>query len=237
MMNEFTFRENPDELHCLQCSLGMAIQATTGEDLDANSLEQITDFTPGLESWPFAAFLALASRGLYVANVEKFNAGLFVEDARDALMQQVGDESVVDRVFEVSDVPRQVALVRQCIDNPRIRFIERIPTLDDMIGALEKNAKLIVNLNSRMLRGADGYAGHLVFVHGYADGLLEVEDPGPPSRAGLGIDLEAFSRAWHSPTEGMANFIAISVDELELPVGVGRSCRVKPYVAACLLSG
>jgi hypothetical protein len=215
-MNDFTFRENPDELHCLQCSLGMAIQATTGEDIDPRSLERMTDFTPGLESWPFASFLALASRGLYVADVENFNAGLFVEDARAALMQQAGDESVVERIFEVSDVPRQAALVRQCIADPRIRFIERTPTTDDMIGALDKGAKLIVNVNSRMLRGADGYAGHLVFVHGYAEGLLNIEDPGPPSRPGLRIEPETFGRAWRSPTEGMANFIAISDHELDL---------------------
>ena len=194
----------------------MAIQAATGEDLDPTSLEQMTDFIPGLESWPFASFLALASRGLYVANVEKFNAELFVEDARAALMQQTGDEAVVDRVFEVSDVSRQVALVRECIANPRIRFIERIPSMADMIGALEHKAKLIVNVNSRKLRGADGYAGHLVFVHGYADGLLEVEDPGPPPCESLRIDQEIFDRAWRSPTEGMANYVAISTDELEL---------------------
>jgi hypothetical protein len=215
-MNEFTFRENPDELHCLQCSLGMAVQALTAEDLDLSALEQMTDFTPGLESWPFASFLALAGRGLYVADVENFNADLFVEDPRAALIRQAGDESVVERVFEVSDVFRQTALVRQCIADPLIRFIERTPTTDDMIEALDKGAKLIVNVNSRMLRGADGYAGHLVFVHGYTEGLLNIEDPGPPYQPGLRIDTETFGRAWRSPTEGMANFIAISDHELDL---------------------
>jgi len=196
----------------------MAIQAVTGEDLDFYSLEQITDFIPGLESWPFAAFLALASRGLHVVDVERFNAKLFVQDARAALMQQAGDESVVSRVFEVSDIPRQVSIVRRCMDSPLIRFVERIPSIDDMIQALANKAKLIVNINVRVLRGVEGYAGHLVFVHGYSDGPFEVEDPGPPPHAGLRIDHEAFDRAWRSPTEGMANYIAISKEELDLTI-------------------
>jgi hypothetical protein len=209
-MVEFTFRENPDDLHCVQCAVGMALQAVTGEDLSPEELEQITGFMPGLETWPFASFLALADRGLTVVDVESFDADLFVRDPRAALMRQANDASVVDRIFEVSDVARQVELVRACIASPRVSFVERIPSFDEMTAALARGAMLLVNVNTRILHGSEGYAGHVVFVHGYRDGQLDVEDPGPPSQAGARIDAETFGRAWRSPTEGMANYIAIS---------------------------
>jgi hypothetical protein len=219
MRPTFEFRENPDELHCLQCSVGMLLEALCSENLNEHALERLTDFTPGEESWPYATMLALASRGLYVTDVERFDPEAFVRDPRAALMEQAQDEAVVDRVFEVSNVPEQVALVRQCLADPHISFQERVPDLSELAAALGEGAFLLVNVNARKLREAEGYAGHIMFVHGYSDGTLAVEDPGPPARAGLLIGAEAFEAAWKSPTDGMANYIAVS----QAPLGATRS--------------
>jgi hypothetical protein len=112
-------------------------------------------------------------------------------------------------------VPEQVELVRQCLAEPRIAFHDRTPNVDELRGVLDEGAQLLINVNARKLAGTAGYAGHIVFVHGYSDDQLAVEDPGPPARQGLMIDGDAFDAAWRSPTDGMANFIAVSAQPLQ----------------------
>jgi hypothetical protein len=211
----FAFAPNsPDELHCVQCTFRMAAQALTGELLTMDEVERLTGFEEGRESWPFASMLAFAEMGLTVTNTEAFDPDLFVRDPREALWQQLGDEEVVARQFEVSDVYAQVEILKNCLAHPRIEFRNRAPKPSDLQAQLEGDAVLMVMLNIRALHGREGYAGHNVLVHDGTDSTLTFEDPGPPPMAGQRVPLEDFVRAWQSPTEGMANIVRVAPESL-----------------------
>jgi hypothetical protein len=211
MRHPFLFQPNlADDLHCLQASLGMTIEGMTGERVPMAVLENETGFQPGHESWAFGAMLALARRDLFVRCIEDFDPELFVKDPRAAILAQVHDASLVERAFEVSDVAGQVPVVRACIQDPRITFETRVPSLKDVEDALEARGTLIVNLNSKALNGEAGYSGHLVVVHSVRQGRYVIEDPGPPAKRSYEIDSDHFERSWKEPSEGLANLIAIT---------------------------
>src|ERR1035441_10682024 len=85
-----------DDLHCFQAVIRMAWEGLKGEALTLEEGDRLTDFTPGLQTWPFAGILAFADSGAVVRNVENFDPNRFVVNpASEILRQSGGDEEFV----------------------------------------------------------------------------------------------------------------------------------------------
>lgn len=211
MRHEFEFRPNlEDELHCVPCAVGMALQRLTGEHLSNRELEVLCGFRPGKEVWQFAWMLGVAERGLRVESVEDFDPESFVDDPKAELLRGTQSEEVVHNIFQVSDVLAQIALVERCLASPEIVFETRVPTLKEVCDSVGDQSVALVNLNARALHHRDGYAGHLVLVDEVDGSSLTLQDPGPPDQPGLQITFDDFVGAWHDPSEQMANYIRVA---------------------------
>jgi uncharacterized protein YvpB len=81
----------------------------------------------------------------------------------------------------------------------KVRCEVRVPTIDDIRGALMAGGLVICNVNSRILNGREGYLGHFVVVKGFDEHELIIHDPGPPGQANRRVPLEAFENAWAYP--------------------------------------
>lgn len=207
----FTFRPNPDALHCFQCTFAMTVELLTGRSLRDDEVDDLTGFRDGLETWPFAGMLALADMGLWVRNTENFDPNKFVEDPRAELLRQTnGDTATVEHAYSTSDVLSQVQLVERAIEHPRIAFEVRTPTEADLVEQLARpDSAVVMAINARVLAGRDGYAGHSVLVRRADEHTVIVEDPGPPPAPAQALQRDLLYRAWTSPTAGMANLIWI----------------------------
>ena len=214
-----TFIPNePDDLHCLQASVRMAWQGLTGSELSAEEAERLTGFVSAQQSWPFAAMLGLAERGLWIHYVEDFDPHGFTGDPESEIRRQSGDEEVVRHILEVSDVQQERARVQRCVEHPRITFDRRVPTLDDLGAAVNRQATgIICNVNYKALVGDDGYTGHFVLVDRIVEEGLRLQNPGLPPIPCQLVDIDRFCGAWKHPKETMGNALIVSSEGLGSP--------------------
>ncbi len=155
--------------------------------------------------------LAAADQGMSVVSVDNFDPDAFISDPASALLEETGDQTIVDRIFAVSDVRAQVPLVQTCLQHPNIQFERRLPTYQELTNAIRDDSGVLTNVNARALTGRDGYAGHVVVLHRLPSMELRLEDPGPPAHEGMLLEKDRFLSAWHSPTPAMANYIKVSL--------------------------
>lgn len=212
---DYTFVPNDaDDLHCLQAVVRMLWQGLFGDELSARNADRVTNFKSGLQTWPFAAMLALADRGTFVSNVEDFDVKQFVADPTAELRRQCrGNEEVVQHILKVSDTQAEIEMARRCLEHPSIRFDQRVPNFDDLARtACSQATGVICNINYRAMVGEPGYNGHFILVDSIGDDDdVRIQDPGLPPLADHVVDKETFVRAWGGPDSGLPNMIVFSV--------------------------
>ena len=198
-----------DDLHCMQAVYIMIVEMLTGEEVSMKDAEVETGFVTGLDTWPFQAFLSLESRGLHVVDHELFDAQLYAEDPRSALFNQNQDEEVTQSMLDGSNVELEKQRVADCLDNPAITFLNGRPTVEEVRLAVELEGAVFANLNSKALRGEEGYVGHMVLVLGFDGQSVSLSDPGLPPREYDSVTLDQFRAGWEYPSTDMANVIAV----------------------------
>ncbi len=200
---------NPDENHCLQASFMMVVDTALSRRLTWSESETLTGYVPERGTWQFQMLLAFADMGFNAVDHERFDAELFVRDPEAAIRQQIGDdEDTIQAVLDDTDLEAEAKRVRACLESPRVEFRNSVPTLEDMQGALADDAYVLATVNSRQFHGrGDGYEGHLVVIESL-DGMVRMKDPFE-GVGELAVPVGDFINAWHSPSESMANFIAV----------------------------
>lgn len=215
LTHDYAFISNtPDDLHCFQAVLRMAWQGLLAEPLSATEADRMTAFKQGKQTWPFRGMLALADAGASVQNIEDFDPACFLIDPRAEMLRQMhGNAESVDYAIKVADPARELDVIRQLIDHPRVAWTIHPPSVDELLYEVHRpGTAVICNVNYRALAGSDGYSGHFVLVEpGSHSDSLTLQDPGLPPSAGQVVTIEAFTTAWLSPDPGIANIISASV--------------------------
>ncbi len=207
-----------DDLHCLQASVRMVWQGLTGSALSGEEAESITGFVSQQQSWPFAAMLGLAERGLWVRSIEDFDPRGFIRDPASEIRRQSEEEDIVSHVLRVSDVEQERSRVQRCLEHPRIEFERRVPSLDDLNTAVTRPATgVICNVNYKALVGEDGYTGHFVVIDQISQTELRLQNPGLPAIPDQVVDIGRFCAAWKHPSETMGNALIVAVDAFGSP--------------------
>lgn len=202
-----------DDLHCFQAAVRMTWAGIFGETLDEAQADTLTEFVAGEQTWPFAGMLAMAEAGATVVNIENFNPEAFAQDPRGELMRTSdGDTALVDHVFMVSDVEAQRDRVSACLAHPRITFLVRVPSPDELLcNVRQPQTAVVCNINYRVLAGLDGYNGHFVLVDEVVDrDHVRIQDPGPPPLEDHVVHIDDFVAAWASPHPKLANLLVVS---------------------------
>ena len=210
----YTFYPNePDDIHCLQSVFRMVHEGLLGEKLTLEQAEKMTGFTPGKSTWPFMAMLSTLQSGLSVRNIEKnFNAELFVQDYKAAILKQTTPEML--QIFEeTSDLGKLSGLVAQTLLFEAMTYEEREPSWSDIIHYVKQPETAVTcNVNARALYGnRDGWVGHFVLVVDIDENKIILDDPGSPPEEHVMVEKEDFLNAW-SREPAVANLIVFSKD-------------------------
>lgn len=172
--------------------------------------EEVTGYRPGNPTWPFAGMLSLADAGARVRYIEDVDYRSFCADPHAALLEQFGDPAIVESILAVTDLALESKRIERLYSHPNFAFDRRIPSLDEVIAEANAGGAVICNVNSRVLKGEQGYTGHFVVVTEMRDGQLVLQNPGqPPSRDQL-VSPSTFRKAWAEPSPRLANAIVIS---------------------------
>ena len=169
-------------------------------------LDKISGKLPGKWTWPTAALLWLMDAGFDVKLIEEFDYGAFAQEGGDYLIGRFGEEVGRAQIAN-SDIERERTLARRFAAVAPLEM--RVPDIGDIRNWLRPDSVVIVNLNSAVLGGEEGYIGHFVVICEIGDTWVRLHDPGLPPRPNLRASLERFERSWCYPHARDKNLLAI----------------------------
>lgn len=199
-----------DNNHCFQACFAMVYESLTDSPILMEQVDTLTGFVAERPTWPFKGMLSWAEKGLYVKYIEKFSHESFVADPVKTIKDHVQNDEIAQSVIEVSDLEKEVSLVKACLKHPNITFEIRQPSLEDIRYYIKSGCLIVVNVNYYALIGVDKYVGHFVVVEDVNEDTLTLQNPGPPSIAHQVVSKDNFLKAWCYPNERLANMIAVS---------------------------
>lgn len=209
------YPNTPDETHCLQASIKMALGAIDPNlKLGLAELLFLSGNSGEDNSWPLRIAHVLADAGFKVEIFDAFDLEDFAKDPENALRRTYGPE-VAEAQISGSDVLTASRDAKRLLSDGKAALNFSIPDIDDIIDCLARGLLAICNVNSRVLNGERGYAGHFVLIYGYnADrGTLMIHNPGPPANMEIAISYGDFSRAWSYSGEIYKNILAIGASD------------------------
>jgi len=199
-----------DNTHCVQAALRMVLKHFFPErEFTYEELDRASNKQSGKWTWPYAAIVWMTEQGLEVINVSIFDTNQFVAHAESYMLEVFGEEKTKANL-EHSDISLAVSDAEQYLKNRSIKEERRIPTIDDIKEFLKQGYIPTCGVNSRVINGEEGYAGHRIVVTGFDENGLFIHDPGgrlPPIEDRL-VDYQTFERAWGYPDEKQKGVIA-----------------------------
>jgi hypothetical protein len=201
------YGNTPDGTHCFQAALRMVLKYFSPErDFTWEELERITAKPEGKWTWPIAAALWLEDNGFEVKFIETFDYDDFSRRGAEYLLDTYGKE-VTDAQVAKSDIEQEMRLAKELAG--KVSEEKRIATADDIRALLGEGFLIIANINSRVLRGKEGYSGHSVVVKGFNEDGFVIHEPGLPPIENMPVDLAFFEKAWAYPSEEAKNILAV----------------------------
>ena len=196
-----------DNTHCFQASIrSMAKYFWPEREYTWIELEAITGKEPGKWTWSLAGINWLNQQGLDVVTIDPFDFKRFSVEGGDYLLDEFGEELAKAQI-EHSDIPKEMKRAADLLGEVEIE--ERIPSVADIKDLLDKGYLVQAAVNSRILKGEEGYAGHSILVIGYDEGNFILHNPGLPAVESQVVSEETFEKAWAYPNEKSKNILAV----------------------------
>lgn len=209
MSAEIPFFPNDDSgKHCFQAVFRMVLARHLPDR--PFSMEDMLDLTgakEGLATWPAKTLLELDSLGLEPVMIGSFNGQAFVERGVPYIREVMGDE-VAAWQEKYSDIPAERARYATLYQKG-VAVIEAVPTLNMLSDYLADGYMVQCGVNSKRLRGEEGYVGHSVLVLAANSQEVVLHNPGPLAEPYQHVTAERFEAAWAYPTEASKGLIAV----------------------------
>ena len=205
------FHANPDQHHCLQCTLRMALEAAEpGATYRLRLLDLLTQRRAGEGTWTHAAYLALGTLPVEARAYDAFDYDAFVDNPVNAVFDSFPPD-VAASMASGFDLIAATTLAREVVSRQPIPIEARSPGLDDLDALLDDGWLVICNVDAGVLNGGASPAGHSLLVWDRDGDALIVHDPGEngagtPDRR---VDRDVFLRAWSYMGAGLREAIAI----------------------------
>ena len=201
------FYENTsDDTHCFQACLRMVLKSLFPQKYyDYEYLDKVSAKVIGKWTWSMAALIWLSKQGVEVKNIEIFDYEEFILKKEKYLFEFYGYE-VAEAQIKNSDIAQEIEFSTKFINE--INTEVRLPSITDIKNLLKNKYLVACNVNSHLLNGKSGYAGHLIVVRGYDKNGFFINDPGLLGLENRLVSFEIFEKAWAYPNEKAKNVMA-----------------------------
>jgi len=198
MEKEIPYFSQPDNTHCFQACLKMALKYFFPEkDYSWEDLDKFSDKPKDKWTWICAAFVELKKMGLSVKVYTNFDYESFVKEGVSYL-RKVFSKEVAEKNIEMSDIDSEVENAKNMIKEDI--YEKREITFEDIEKWFKENYLIILIVNSMILNGKPGYSGHFVILTGIEENNILIHDPstyyGSPNRK---INKDIFLNALFYP--------------------------------------
>lgn len=196
----------PDGMSCVLACVQMVMRTKPeGRVFSFDEMNTILRRKTGLYTWPYAINEAIVREGFQIEFHGMFDNARFVNEGKNYFLEYFGPEAG-QVMIDNTDIPIVREDAGRFINCPGIKCEKRVPSLEDIRTRLRNGWYAMPTVNSRILRSMEGYSAHLVFVFGFDDETITINDPGSPPKhyapqAGQKISWELFEKAWASPSE------------------------------------
>ena len=202
-----------DDTHCFQSAFKMVLKYFLPKrHFSWKELEEMSAKIEGKSTWPQQMLIHMQHMGFEVISVGAFDGKAFIKEGNAYLRRAFGGETAEWQI-QNSDIAQEQRLYRKYFKLPGIKDEVRIPTIAEMKTLLELGYLIISVVNSRKLKGKDGYIGHSIVIFDITDTNLHFHDPGPPPVENRQVTYNDFEAAWADPNEEAKNFIAIKLKD------------------------
>lgn len=206
-MSNIPFYAQPDSTSCYQACLKMILGALQPEKhYSWEELYTFCDKKPDKWTWPLRALINLSDTGFEVVNIESFDYDKFIIDP-GVYMEEVFGKEMAESQVKHSDISAEVENAKTFVKT--ISTINRIPDVNDLKDLLDQDYKLLINVNVRVLRDKEGYAGHFIILKYINDEKVIINDPDGDNGENNGYPLEKFLKAWSYPDEKARNIMGV----------------------------
>lgn len=195
-------------MHCFQASVQMILGYFMPErTFTLDELVKLSGSVEGMSTWPARMLIELDKMGLDIVMVEGFDGKDFIERGPEYLREVYAGETAEWQI-ENGDIDKERADYQELYDHG-ISVQQRIPTIGDIQKYMSDGYLVKVTLNSRRLKGLDGYLGHSVIVVSVDDESVILHNPGLPPTPNQKVTRKIFEAAWAYPNEGAKELIAM----------------------------
>ncbi|MFT7517940.1 MAG: hypothetical protein ACI9MC_000064 [Kiritimatiellia bacterium] len=205
------FFANPDNSHCLQATMAMALTALVpGSDWPISRLNTLCHKRAGEGTWTHGAYLALDSIGLEAVAIDAFDYHAFGRDPQHTLLNHYPGPVAAEMITHY-DLNSAANLARQLSTLRTVRIESRSPTMADIYALLDDGWLIIANVNLATLDGRRGTTGHSVLLFDSSPTAITGHDPGQYGRGKPARTMRTgvFERAWSFMGEDHRELLAI----------------------------
>jgi len=206
-MSDIPFYAQPDSTSCYQACLKMILASLKPEkEYSWEELYTFCDKKPDKWTWPLRSMINLSQMGFEVINIEQFDYEKFIVNPV-IYMEEIFGKEMAEAQDKHSDIPAEVENAKEFIK--KIKTEDRIPTISDLKDLLKQDYKLLLNVNTRVLRDREGYAGHAIILKYIDDKKVIINDPDGENGENNEHSLEKFLKAWEYPDEKARNIMGV----------------------------
>ncbi len=197
-----------DDTHCFQAAMRMVLKYfLPGQDFSWRELDRMSAKLDGKPTWPARMLINLHNMGFDIAIAQGEDVKAFIKEGGDYLKRVVGEEKAAWEIAN-SDIPREQKICQELLDSG-VLVENRLPNVEDIRHFLDKGYLVKCTINSRVLRGREGYVGHAVVIYNVDSINITMHDPGLPASKACTLSHRDFLAAWASPDATSKNLTAI----------------------------
>jgi len=203
--DKIPYYKNPDETHCWQCSLGMALAYFDDKEYDISELADLTGKEEGMWTWTMRSFYEVGKIGFEMKGMGKFDCKKLDKDFEGYIREYYNEEEA-EKVFKFTNIEKTKEENRIFVNSEY--FEDRAPqspTIEDTQKYIDEGYLVIQWVNGRAIDKKEEFSGHFVLVHGYDDNGFYIKNP--DSETGY-VENDLFNEAsWMAKGKGSLSAI------------------------------
>lgn len=190
------FFENwPDNNHCLQASVKMAL-ASLGKQLSWEEINRITDYADNLYSWTPRTVVSLASIIPEILLISSLDYCEFAKTGEKYYKNLLKDNPSWFETQRQCASPKFLKEQKAAKELTKLKlYQQKNLTLKDFEDLLINNS-LIALVDPGQLEGRANYKGHFVFIYHQNENLFYLHDPGLPPKKVFKVNKKNFIKAY-----------------------------------------
>ena len=192
-MLKVPYIKQPDNSSCaLACYYMVAKHFFPQVSFD--EIAKISDWKPGYVVWAFKFWLWIMDKGIKIIEYDSTGYEVWAEEGLEGLRKSTSEKEFNYYLTHSFDLESYSKDIRKMLKHPNFTFHRRKPTFELLESAVKNERVCEVVLDSRTLKGREGFALHRVVMLDVSKNSVRFHDPADKPNVKVSKDL--FIKSW-----------------------------------------